>query len=475
MPPRLQVKSADTLQLNTSATTRLHPRTTAFLHGLPNEIIFYVMDSLLPRDVVMLSQVSTRIRPLAIAYLASEWDIIVIDYPKKASAETCLDDPLHHGSQGYKCMSGFELFARMLLAEMCIGEIACPAFTDGKEVARVALDHCKRILRRLYLLDPMNEHWTNDSMRTIGTDNDTTMTSNCATVDSDPRQTSLNPYITSPWNLHVIARVMADLVCRGHCLPETAVLVLQLFTSLLDQDQFQYLLNAPDRNLTVQMPRIEDRVSVGQLCFQYLVPNIMALLKPPVPLASMSTTELAENCYTGLDSSYLGGDQLRRDAAACIQPHVLPSRLSAHGHSAATDHPRNLTSDVLASQQSLLLPIRVRSVTHLTRMLCFLPLLGRHVNVLPTSTFIETFLDRSKGDLPIDRAAVMVYGFMCVLDLDSGKANLAADSYKIFERSMPTQGVVQAEEMVRVVERHRLLMRGLLLSSPTFSSTRLWQ
>ncbi|KAF9929072.1 hypothetical protein BGZ67_006602 [Mortierella alpina] len=315
----------------------------------------------------------------------------------------------------------------------------------------------------------MNEHWTDDNISTCGTDHDTRMTSNCATV------ASLNPYITSPWNLHVIARVMADLVCRGHCLPETAVLVLQLLTSLLDQDQFQYLLNAPDRHLTLQMPRIEDRVSVGQLCFQYLVPNILALLKPPVPIACMPTIVPAQTRHTEPDSSNLDNVQMRRrDAASRLQPHVLPCRLSAHPiHSAATDHPKHLTSNVLASQQSLLLPLRVRSVAHLTRVLCFLPLLGRHVNVLPTSTFIETFLDRSKGDLPIDRAAVIVYGFMCVLDLDSGKANLAADSYKIFERSMPTQGVVQAEEMVRVVERHRLLMRGLLLSSPTFSAARL--
>ncbi|KAF9566395.1 hypothetical protein EC968_003769 [Mortierella alpina] len=460
MSPRLQVKSTDTKKL---------------LHDLPNEIIFCVMDSLLPRDVVKLSQVSTRIRPLAIAHLASEWDIIITDYPKEASATKCKGDPLQHGSHENTCMSGFELFARMLLAEMCAGEIACPAWTDGKEVARVALDYCKRILRRIYLLDPMNEHWTSDSNGTSGTNNDTSMTSNCATVASDSSQATLNPYITSPWNLHVIARVMADLVCRGHCLPETAVLVLQLLTSLLDQDQFQYLLNAPDRDLTLQMPRIEDRVSVGQLCFQYLVPNIMALLKPPDPIACVPTTASAETSYTGEDSCSTIDEQICRRALR-IQPHVLPCRLSsAHVHSsAATDHLQNLTSHVLASQQCLLLPLRVRSVVHLTRMLCFLPLLGRHVNVLPTSTFIETFLDRSKGDLPIDRAAVMVYGFMCVLDLDSGKANLAAESYKIFERSMPTQGVVQAEEMVRVVERHRLLMRGLLLSSPTFSSARLW-
>ncbi|KAF9953507.1 hypothetical protein BGZ72_005363 [Mortierella alpina] len=437
--------------------------TTASLHGLPNEIIFCVMDSLLPRDAVRLSQVSTRIRPLAIAHLASEWDIIIIDPTKEASAETSRGED-DHRFYGSKCMSGFELFARTLLAEMCNGEMASPARTDGKEIVRGALCCCKRILRRLYLLDPMNEHWTNDNMSTGGTSSDTKMTSNCATN----AQTSLNPYITSPLNLHVIARVMADLVCRGHCLPETAVLVLQLLTSLRDQDQFQYLLDAPDRNLTLQMPRVEDRISVGQLCFQYLVPNIMALLKPPLPISP--STVPAETC----DASNMEEDQMRCEAAIRLQPQVLPYRLSAHIHPTATAYPKNLTENVLASQQDLLLPLRVRSVTHLTRMLCFLPLLGRHVNVLPTSTFIETFLDRSKGDLPIDRAAVMVYGFMCVLDLDSGKANLAADSYKIFERSMPTQGVVQAEEMVRVVERHRLLMRGLLLSSPTFSSTRLW-
>ncbi|CAO3566944.1 unnamed protein product [Mortierella alpina] len=475
MSPRRQVKSTDTkLPLNARAHTGPSPSTAVSLHGLPNEIIFCVMDSLLPRDVVMLSQVSSHIRPLAIVYLASEWDIIIIDAPNEAVAETSRGNP-NCEPHGYRRMSGFELFARMLLAEMCTGEIACPAWTDGKEVARVAMDCCKRILRRLYLLDPINEHWTDNSMSTSGTDDDTRMTSDCATVTLDPSPTSLNPYITSPWNLHVIARVMADLVCRGHCLPETAVLVLQLLTSLLDQDQFQYLLNAPDRNLTLQMPRIEDRLSVGQLCFQYLVPNIMALLKPPVPIACAQATVPAEIRYTGLDSANTDDDSMhRRGAAARMRPRVLPCRLSAHIPSAATDHPKNLASNVLPSQQSLLLPLRVRSVTHLTRMLCFLPLLGRHVNALPTSTFIETFLDRSKGDLPIDRAAVMVYGFMCVLDLDSGKANLAADSYKIFERSMPTQGVVQAEEMVRVVERHRLLMRGLLLSSPTFSLARLW-
>ncbi|KAF9963945.1 hypothetical protein BGZ70_007086 [Mortierella alpina] len=355
MSPRRQVKSTDTtLEPNTRAHSRPHPTTAVFLHGLPNEIIFCVMDSLLPRDVVMLSQVSTRIRPLAIAYLASEWDIIIIDPPKEAIAETSRGDPTQHESHGYNCMAGFELFARMLLAEMCTGEKACPAWTDGKEVAQVAMDCCKRILRRLYVLDPINENWTDDSMSTSGTDYDTRMTSDCATVASEPRPTALNPYITSPWNLHVIARVMVDLVCRGHCLPETAVLILQLLTSLLDQDQFQYLLNAPDRNLTLQMPRIEDRVSVGQLCFQYLVPNIMALLKPPVPTACVQTAVPAEIRYTGLDSANTDDNLMhRRGAAPRMRPRVLPCRLSAHIPSAATDPPKNLTSNVLPSQQMI--------------------------------------------------------------------------------------------------------------------------
>ncbi|KAI8606190.1 hypothetical protein EDD21DRAFT_361722 [Dissophora ornata] len=207
------------------------------------------------------------------------------------------------------------------------------------------------------------------------------------------------------------------------------------------------------------MPQEEDFVSLGVMCLKYLVLGILSLLNPSPPSTRFpeKSVQVEENM----------------NSLSPVQTKVLAIG-SAPGQTQWSDRAQNLASGILPSQRNLLNPIHIYSIHHLTRVLCFLPLLGRHFNNLPTSTFIDTFLDRSEGDLPIDRAAVMVYGFICVLDLETGKANFASESYKIFERSMPTHGVVQAQEIIRIVERHRWLMRGFLLSSPTFSSSRLF-
>ncbi|KAG0205943.1 hypothetical protein BGX28_002535 [Mortierella sp. GBA30] len=394
------------------------------LYTLPTEVLFYIMNSLLPRDILRLSHVSTRIRTLSVTQLSYAWDIIIVD--PKVSFEQ--QNPLP------QTMSSFELYVRILLSELCGQETDSPAATDDKGLVDSTLICCKNILRRVYLIDRINVNWNSGVII------------DCAMPDeTDRRQiSSLSPYITTVENLHVVARVVADLVCRGHCLPETAVLVLQTLTTLRDQDQFQYLMNTAGRNTTSRLPTIEDKVSIGQLCFQYLIPNIMALLKPSISPSTFTSAE-SVNKRTGHCPSCLSEQTLVPPQETRL--HVQPNMFKLADFMSGCRRSMTGYECILPSQQALLFPLRIRSVTHLTRVLCFLPLLGRHFNTLPTSTFIETFLDRSKGDLRIDRAAVMVYGFMCVLDLESGKANLAAESYRIFERSMPTQGVVQAEEM----------------------------
>ncbi|GJJ74049.1 hypothetical protein EMPS_06407 [Entomortierella parvispora] len=415
-------------------------------------------------------------------------------------------------------MSDFELYSRMLLAEFYEQENPLPALTDGKEVVGRVLVTAKAILRRLYLSDSVNDGYLEEVealtrykqefgeedqslgqqmdncvdrvdalgfrhavQSTTSTHLETTMT---ATTPPPPTPL-LNPYVISKINMHVIARVIADQVCRGICLPETAVLILQCLTSLRDQDHFHYLVNIPERNASLRVPVHEDRISMGQLCFQYLVPNIMTLLRPPssqqTPASNLESYASATTDPTRPNERVRPGiESLSQSQASNLTVELLLPNSSPKYNRPQVDHTKTLTAQVLLEQQELMqsfpsISCRASPVVHQSRVLCFLPLLGRHFNTLPTSTFIETFLDRSKGDLPIDRAAVMVYGFMCVLDLETGKANLASDSYRIFERSMPTQGRVQAEEMVRIVERHRLLMRGFLMSSPTFSSSRVFR
>ncbi|KAF9319208.1 hypothetical protein BG003_009667 [Podila horticola] len=318
------------------------------LDKLPTEVIIHIMGSMLPREVMTFAKISSP-------------------------------------------MSDFELYVRLVLFDFYTDEMVLYGEVDSKPVAMIALSYAKRLLRRLYQHDPANVLPSQD----VGTG---------GLAASTSTQALLNPYTTASENTHVLARVIADQVCHGACYPESAVLLLQCLCSLHDQNQFQFMVNSQERDVSLHLPSGEERVTIGQLCFQYLVPVILALLQPT------------------------------------LQTGQTPA----------------ISTDLFQ---------------HLTKILCFLPLLGRHFNTLPTSTFIETFLDRSKGYIPIDKAAVLVYGFMCVLDLETGKANLASDSYRIFERSMPTQGVVQAKEMVRIVERHRALMRGFLLSSPTFSSS----
>ncbi|KAF9578784.1 hypothetical protein BGW38_005251 [Lunasporangiospora selenospora] len=436
-------------------------------------------------------------------------------------------------------MSEFELYLRLTLHDFYLEERTCPSADEARRAVVLALEYCKKLLRRLYFIDPINQtfqHPTDGdtdyeesslpSLHSLyshtGKWNDTTKCSNnhhhhsndnddndnnrnvlqsgfrelnsitavtfSALQDSNGApgsgvEPALNPYVSSTENLHILARVIADQVCRGFCLPETAVLILQCLCSLHDQDHFQYLVNAPDKNLTLRVPISSGRVSVGQLCFQYLVPVVLNLLRPSPPI--VTPQRQPSSTMASLPSPAVALDESQpqfftfKPSPKC-RNRSLYGRTSKSGSkgskniplSGLPDRPMALTEGVFPSQQRLLRLGRMQSIPHLTRILCFLPLLGRHFNTLPTSTFIETFLDRSKGDLPIDRAAVMVYGYMCVLDLETGKANLASDSYKIFERSMPTHGAVQAKEMVRMVERHRQLIQGFLLSSPMFSSSR---
>ncbi|KAG0041762.1 hypothetical protein BGZ83_001336 [Gryganskiella cystojenkinii] len=421
-------------------------------------------------------------------------------------------------SRSQEAMSDFELYTRMLLAEFYESEHSSPAYTDGKETVGRVLITAKAILRRLYLSDSINDRYldeveglrryqleheddddqalkdptiddciehvdalgfrysvlsntTSTPLPPLGITITDAIIETTTTTTRPPPTPLLNPYVISKINMHVVARVIADQVCRGLCLPESAVLILQCLTSLRDQDHFHYLVNVPERNASLRVPVHEDRTSIGQLCFQYLVPSVMTLLKPcpSNSLSSSSSQSKAKSTHA-----------LRLGEPTTLTADLFLPGSSSKYHRPKVDHTKSLTSQVLLEQQELMQPFPspscpLSTVVHESRILCFLPLLGRHFNTLPTSTFIEMFLDQSKGDLPIDRAAVMVYGFMCVLDLETGKANLASDSYRIFERSMPTQGRVQAAEMIRIVERHRLLMRGFLLSSPTFSSSRVFR
>lgn len=510
----------------------------ASLDKLPPEIIYSILHQLSPRHIVPLTQVCIRLRGLALWQLSSIFDmrlgtpeLFEDDHEtwketktkgsRKGEDETdqAEDHSEHSRKRTYEeharrirlsrpgihqndssrkknetlntegPMSDFELYTRMLLAEFYEHEKPSPALTDGKEFVGRVLVTAKALLRRLYLSDSVNDgyldeveeleryrlrHSDDESMlqhvdncvdhvdalgfRLAVLPTNSSLSSSLSQPENPPPIPLLNPYVVSKINMHVLARVIADQVCRGLCLPETAVLILQCLTSLRDQDHFHYLVNVPERNASLRVPVHEDRISIGQLCFQYLVPNVMTLLKP---------------------SSYSQPTCLPPSCSSLTADLLLPNASPKYNRP-QMDHTKALTSQALLEQQELMQPFpspacSVTPVVHQSRVLCFLPLLGRHFNTLPTSTFIETFLDQSKGDLPIDRAAVMVYGFMCVLDLETGKANLASDSYRIFERSMPTQGRVQAAEMIRIVERHRLLMRGFLLSSPTFSSSRVFR
>ncbi|KAF9085130.1 hypothetical protein BGX23_009927 [Mortierella sp. AD031] len=392
------------------------------LSTLPPEIIFCVMSSLGPREIIILTRVNSRIRLLSAAQLSHAYDIRIRSRfsqlkPGNIDISNDTGSALDSAEQ-LAPMSEYELYVRLVLSDLYLQEAADVSPTTG-----------------------MDEN--PDSSLTIA-------------ADHHPTSPILSPYISSTENLHIMARILADQVCRGICLPETAVLILQTLTSLWDQDQFQYLVNSPEKHPTLRVPAPEDRLSMGHLCFQYLIPNILALLQPVLQPPS-SSRSMGERQH---------GEQLSEDQGSEVPLHPPSPQLQIHPqlmpppHRSTTtnnsrlrsffDRTKSLTSSVLHAQQELLLQPRIRSIAHLTRVLVFLPLLGRHFNALPTSTFIETFLDRSKGDLPIDRAAVMVYGFMCVLDLETGKANLTSDSYKIFERSMPTQGAVQAQEIVRI-------------------------
>lgn len=446
------------------------PTTRLNLSTLPPEIIFCVMRMLGPREILTLALVNSRIRLLSAAQLSCAYDMRIC-----SKYNQVVD--INSGSKGLslpESMSEYELYVRLVLSELYSYESKDLESTSGRDEVKLALSCCKRILRRLYLIDKHENfsasprgHFTNHGSYPMDG------------LESPLTLPTPIPFVSSTENLHIVTRVLADQVCRGICLPETAVLVLQSLTSLWDQDQFQYLINSPEKHATIRAPPIADRLSIGQLCFQYLIPNVLGLLKPVLQLSpsSRGSFEGKQHGEQLSEVQPLNPPQQQQIRAQIIPP-LHPTRpqdgTSSNSIQSFFDRTQSLTSSVLPSQQELLQPPRIRSIAQLTRVLVFLPLLGRHFNTLPTSTFIETFLDRSKGDLPIDRAAVMVYGFMCVLDLEAGKTNLASDSYKIFERSMPTQGVVQAQEMVRIVSRYRLLMRGFLLSSPTFSSTRMF-
>ncbi|KAF9435787.1 hypothetical protein BGZ76_005519 [Entomortierella beljakovae] len=404
------------------------------------------MSTLSPRDILSLANVSTSFRRLALSQLYHVWDMRLYSTHCHDSKHTTVDDISFNlytdqSKLNQLKMSDFELYIRLMLSELYYHENESPAETDCKEVVGMAVLCCKKILRRLYALDDVNR---------------------CQSLPLQNIPEILSPYLESNENLHVIPRAIADQVSRGICVPETAVLVLQCLASLHDQSTLQHVINTTGKDAQLRIPALMDRISFGVLCFEYLIPNIISLLQP----SSLSIPPKSTVIHGGTES-YNNLDRLQSD------PQLLPPLLHTSNlpSSSMSKHLRNLTKGALQSQQELISPINIRSTLQLTRVLCFLPLLGRHFNALPTSTFIETFLDRSKGDIPIDRAAVMVYGFMCVLDLETGKANLTSESYKIFEKSMPTQGVVQAKEIIRMMERHRILIRGFLLSSPTFSST----
>ncbi|KAF9154881.1 hypothetical protein BG015_011748 [Linnemannia schmuckeri] len=438
------------------------------------------MGMLGPREILTLALVNSKIRLLSAAQLSSAYDMRirlshtqVVD-SKRGSIRSAHDSTTPSPAP----MSEYELYVRLALSDLYSQESKDVESTSGRDEVKLALSCCKRILRRLYLIDKWHENF---SAHPCGqnTNHGPHPMERSDSISTLPKPI---PFVSSTENLHIVTRVLADQVCRGICLPETAVLVLQSLTSLWDQDQFQYLINSSEKHAFIRAPAIEDRLSIGQLCFQYLIPNILGLLKPVLHLPMSSRGSLKGSQHgEKLSEVQVSGNSLHSPRLQ-IHPQIIPPPRPTTPQGSNTsnstqsyfDRTKSLTSSVLPSQQELLLQPKIRSIAHLTRVLVFLPLLGRHFNTLPTSTFIETFLDRSKGDLSIDRAAVMVYGFMCVLDLEAGKTNLASDSYKIFERSMPTQGMVQAQEMVRIVSRYRLLMRSFLLSSPTFSSTRMF-
>ncbi|KAG0018200.1 hypothetical protein BGZ82_000506 [Podila clonocystis] len=429
------------------------------LDKLPTEVILHIMGSILPREVMTLAKVSIRLRSLSLWKLHHSYGLKLSENPwlKDVTMEHSItrdyvdeertlgiDSDVSATLRISPPMSDFELYARLVLFDFYTDEMVLYGEADSKPVVMTALSFAKKLLRRLYQHDPANAPPSHD----LGTRG--------LAQSFNSAQALLNPFTTASENTHVLARVIADQVCQGICYPESAVLLLQCLCSLHDQNQFQFMVNSQERDVSLRLPSGEERVTMGQLCFQYLVPVVLALLKPTLQPGQTpaTTTDLCQDQQT--------------------PPPLFCFKTSPSGQSHSNDS-KCLTANTLSEQLALISPPRMRSVQHLTKILCFLPLLGRHFNTLPTSTFIETFLDRSKGYIPIDKAAVLVYGFMCVLDLETGKANLASDSYRIFERSMPTQGVVQAKEMVRTVERHRALMRGFLLSSPTFSSSRIFR
>ncbi|KAI8347583.1 hypothetical protein B0O80DRAFT_465472 [Mortierella sp. GBAus27b] len=231
-------------------------------------------------------------------------------------------------------------------------------------------------------------------------------------------------------NTHSIVRVIVDHVSRDKCLPEVAVLILQCLTSLYKQDRLRFLMkNSQQDASTAKLPTVEDPMSFGVLGFRYLTPIVLGILR--------TSTGIPPSTWTGLQLS--PRDHADQTMAALLLYH----------------------KQLQLPQDGKTIPsVHIRSIPQLTRVLCFLPLLGRHFNTLSTEMFMETFLDRTGGDLLIDRATVLVYGFICVLDLERGKGSMESGSH-IFQRSMPTQGAVQVGEIVRIIERHQQLLQTL--------------
>ncbi|ORZ26651.1 hypothetical protein BCR41DRAFT_347707 [Lobosporangium transversale] len=350
----------------------------------------------------------------------------------------------------------------------------------------MTMSFCKLILQRMYLLDHINDNSNAiDYTESLDEQRHENMKTSFSPLSSQSRL--LSPFMTSKENMHVIARVIADQICRGICLPETAALVLQALTSLHDQNRFQYMVNMPTRQPIMRMPVIDDRVTFGALCFQYLLQNILPLLHPIdscsdiSSISSMAKTlsaELMKGTHEGTSwtqlQSHIPRSQLSIPTIATATISSLsspPSSMSSPlSKPLPTSQLKDLTGNILVSQQEKLLPIHIRSVAHLTRILCFLPLVGWHFQCLSSNTFVDMFLDRSKGDLSIDRVAVMVYGFMCVRDLETGRVDpndleslrSSGSCYWIIEQSIPTLNEVQAREIVRIVGRHRKLMQRLL-------------
>ncbi|KAF9132248.1 hypothetical protein BGW39_000500 [Mortierella sp. 14UC] len=454
----IDTQDSSRLQPGFNTTDMVSPTaSTTLLSTLPPEIVFCIMSSLGPREILILAQVSSKMRLLSATQLSYAYDIRIPSWNAQSTqrhvdfsgnTELTVDS-----TKPASPMSEYELYVRLVLSDLYSRESRDIESTTGRDEVKLALCCCKRILRRLYFIDRQRENFltapyehSSNHRGALSLDPMDSLDSSLASGSLRHTSTSpmLSPYISSTENLHIVARVLAEQVCRGICLPETVVLILQSLTSLWDQDQFQYLVSSLEKHATLRVSAIEDRLSMGQLCFQYLIPNILGLLKPS------SYGPLRGNLHCEHMSEDQDPGSPKHPPQLQIHPQLIPPLRSNNNLTSFFDRTKSLTGNVLPAQQELLLQPRIRSIAHLTRVLVFLPLLGRHFNTLPTSTFIETFLDRSNGDLPIDRAAVMVYGFMCVLDLEAGKANLASGSYKIFERLMPTQGVVQAQEMVRI-------------------------